>query len=136
MKIQNLQENTKSAVALAPYNGADNDDQDGTGIDLLSFTQCHSALALCHVGAATGTPDSFSIVFTLEDSADNVTYSPVSGKTATRTTAGLSEISFNPSTLQRYVRLNRVLDITNGSSPKVPSSASFLFGAPHRAPLS
>lgn len=136
MKIYNLQENTNSEIGNAPKAHTHSASPvNGTGIDLLGFSQCHSALILCQTGAATGTPDSFSQAFALEDSADNLTFTAVSGASATRTSAGLSEIHFNPAELRRYVRVAVTTTIVNGSSPTVPGSATFLFGSSHRAAL-
>lgn len=137
MKIYNLQENTSPQIGNPPKAHTHSATPvDGTGIDMLTLSQCHSGLVLCQTGAATGTPDSFSQVFALEESDDNITFTAVSGKSATRTSAGISEIHFNPAELKRYLMVSVTTTIVNGSSPTVPGSAAFLFGSPHRAALS
>lgn len=139
MKFHQLQENSKCSIGLPPKAGAASDDDDGAAIALAGQPLFRSGLALCHVGAATGSPSSFSIVFTLEAAGSDNVFTAVSGKTATRTAAGLSEIAFDPNALPAgttQIRMNRTVSITGGSTPTVPTSSVVILSAPSNAPVS
>lgn len=136
MQKYNLQENSKSYVGLASKASAHGADEQGTAIDLSAIPMCESGIVLCNTGAATGTPDSFSIVYTLMECATTGgSYTAVTGATVTVTAAGIAEIPFVPSSTLGFLKVRREVTIVNGSSPAVPTSASVLVSAPHRAPL-
>lgn len=119
--------------AKASVNSAD---EDGTGINLASVDQYHSGLVLCAIGAATGTPSAVSVAFTLEHSDDDSTYTTatdVNGDNAVLTLTGTSAtsgtIDIFPNQLKQYVRLNRTVALTGGTSPTVPTVGMILLGA-------
>lgn len=136
MQKYNLQENSKSYQGLAAKASAHADDEQGTAIDLSAIPVCESGLVLCNTGAATGTPDSFSIVYTLMECATTGGSYTTTGITTTVTASGVAELAFVPSHTLGFLKVRREVTIVNGSSPKVPTSASVLVSAPHRAPLS
>lgn len=109
--------------------------EDGAAINLaLTGKQYHSGLAVLQVGDPTGAPTSFSIVLTIEESDDGVTWTTAKNAaggdaTATRTSAGASVIDFFPNQAKNQVRLSRETTITGGTSPRVPTAGLFLFGA-------
>lgn len=135
MKFHQLQENSKTAVALAPVRNVTSDDQDGSAVDLTALPQFRDALVLCMVGTPTG--GTMSIVFTLEAAGSDDVFAPVSGKTATRTSAGISEIQFDPNALPAgttQIRLNRAVTISGGNT--VETAAALILAAPSSAPVS
>lgn len=136
MKKESLADNTKPYVGLASKANSNSDDENGASIDLRGVAQCNAGIAVVNIGAPTGTPTSFSVTVKLQDSADNSTFADVAGKTTgALAAAGVAEISFDPSTLRRYIRLNRVVATSGGTSPTVPNGAEILLGDPQRRPL-
>lgn len=137
MKFFQLQENTKSYAGLATKASANSDSEVGTTIDLHTLNDPKSCLVICEVGAATGTPDSFSVVFSIEDSANDSSFAALTtAVTTTMTAAGIAELYFDPRVCRRYVHVKRVVTIVNGTSPKVPTSAAVVMGCVKRGPLS
>lgn len=117
-------------------------DEDGTAIDLVAEGQFHSGLALCQIGAATGGPSSVSVVFTLEESADNSVWTTAKDSdganatvTITGTAASTKQIDFYPNQLKQYIRLNRVVTIAGGTSPTAPTAGTLLLGAGRKIPV-
>lgn len=113
---------------------ATSEDETGSGIDLVALGQYHSGVALCHVGAPSGAPASFSVAFTIEESDDNSTWTTAKNSagenaTVTRTTAGTVLLDFFPNQRKQHVRLRRATTITGGSTPRVPTAGLFLFAA-------
>lgn len=78
--------------------------------------------AIVHTGAATGTPDASSVVYTLmeSDASDGTGATAVSGATATHTGANISQLAGQRAC--RYVAVKAVVTFTNGTSPKIPVS--------------
>lgn len=107
----------------------------GSAIDLAGIPEFHSGLLVMDVGAATGTPDSFSVVTRLlECDTSGGSYTAVSGVTMTRTSAGVSSVAFNPGSCKRYVKVGRTVTIVNGTTPTVPNSGTVLLGDPKLGP--
>ncbi len=142
MKCLNLLEVTKVLSNLVPIANAHGNDQDGAGIDQLSFAGCESLLAICAAGAPTGSPTSFSAVFTLEDSNDGSSWATVKDRNGDDLTVTLDEsgevgqLHIRPDECRRHVRLNRTITITGGTSPMVPTVGFLIFGGPKVGPLS
>lgn len=136
MKFYDLDTLVKPLEALPAALSANSDDDDGAAIDLETIGQFHSGLVLCHVSAATGAPSAISAVFTLEESDDDVTYAPVTGAAVTMTEAGIGKIRFLPNERKRYVRVNRAITLTAGSTPKLPNSVALLLGHGRNIPAS
>jgi hypothetical protein len=80
---------------------------------------------LITLGATAGTPTSFSVIATVEESADKSTVTTAtdyagSNLTTTLTAAGtMARLHFAPATLKRYFRLTRVTAFVDGSTPSV-----------------
>lgn len=119
---------------------ANSADEDGAAIDLVALNnQFHSGLVLVSSGAATGSPSAFSVVWTLEESSDNTNWTVAknsNGEDAivTQTAAGVAKLDFFPNQLSQYVRLNRTVSITGGSSPTVPTHGMVLLGGGRQIP--
>lgn len=95
----------------------------GTGVDLQDYDG--EAIAILKVGAATaGTNPTMDCK--LQESADDSTYTDVSGGgfTQVTTTASQQKISLNTDELKRYVRLVKTIGGT--SSPSFPMSAKIV----------
>lgn len=142
-KLNNLYHSVKPYIGLPPKANVTTDADNGTAIDYRALDQFHSGQALIHVGAATGSPSSFSIVYTLEHSTDNSTWVTAPGAlssahadaTVTVTAAGIYQLPFEPDALRRYHRIKRAVTITGGTSPTVPNGAVLLYGDPRRQPV-
>jgi hypothetical protein len=120
---------------LAPIAGSDSDDNDGAAIDLVAQGQYHSGCVLCYSGAATGSPTGQSVVFTLEHSDESgANYTAVEDEDGNDLTATLdadnetAKISFRPNELKQYIRVNRVVTLDDGTTPKWPTGAMVLLG--------
>lgn len=133
----------KAILNLPVKANSTTNDEDGTGIDLVAEGQFHSGAALCQIGAATGSPSAVTVAFTLEESDDNTAWTTAKnsdGDDATVTVTGLTAaqktIDFFPNQLKQYLRLNRTVTITGGSSPTVPTAGTILLGAGRELPVS
>lgn len=144
MRMENLKQSIKTIQALAPKASADGETDNGAAVDARSYEQFNAGQVVIHVGAPTGTPDSFSIVYTLQHSDDNSSWSTApkadtsaaGDATATVTAAGITTIAFEPGRLKRHKRLNRATTIVGGTSPTVPNGAVFQFGDSRKDPVS
>lgn len=132
----------KSILNLPAKANSNSNDEDGVAVDLVAEGQFHSGLALCQIGAATGGPSAVSVVFTLEESADNTTWTVAKNTdgenatvTVTGTAAATKQIDFFPNQLEQYIRLNRTVSLTGGTSPTVPTAGTFLLGAGRQIPV-
>lgn len=142
-QLENFKQSIKTLEALPPLASGHGATTNGAAIDARSYEQYNAGQVVIHVGPATGTPDSFSFVYTLEHSDDNSTWatapkadtSAAGDATVTVTAAGIYTIPFEPGRLKRYKRLKRVTTITNGTSPTVPNGAVFQFGDSRRSPV-
>lgn len=104
-----------------------------------------SAALLVQVGAASGTPDSFTVIFTLQDSADNSTFNDLDAATyaaaglsaaafTTITAAGVASYAVNLQPLRRYIGVKAVVAFVNGTSPKIPVSCCVALTGAHHTP--
>lgn len=107
---------------------------DGTGIDRMGYDE---VTLLVTAGAATGTPDSFSVNCKLQESDDNSTFTDVAdGAITALVAAGTGEVSvIGKPSLKRYIRTRTVHAFVNGTSPKVPVSVAVLLGRPESGPV-
>ena len=82
------------------------------------------------VGAASGTPTSFSVIYKLQDSADGSTgWADYGAANATITTDnGDAEGDVNLSSAKRYIRVQEVTAFVDGTSPKVEGAAVVVLG--------
>lgn len=140
MRLYHLASLIRFIANLPAKSNTNSNDEDGTAVDLVAEGQFHSGLALCQVGAPTGTPTSLSVVFTLEESDDNTAWSTAKNSdgedaTVTLTEAGIGKIDFFPNQLSQYIRLNRTVVTSGGSSPTVPTAGILLLGAGRKVPV-
>ena len=141
MRLYHLASLIRFIANLPAKANTNSNDEDGTAVDLVAEGQFHSGLAVCQVGAPTGSPASFSVAFTLEESDDNIAWSTAKnsdGENAivTLTAEGIGKIDFFPNQLKQYVRLNRTVATTGGSTPTVPTAGTLLLGAGRAIPVS
>lgn len=136
MKIRRLVDFLKVVVGLASKASSSSGTEDlGTAIDLAGQPEFRSGMISYNIGAATGTPDSFSVVIRLlECDTSGGSYTAVSGATVTATAAGSGEIDFDPKSRKRYLKVGRTVTITGGSTPAVPNGANVIFGEPKYGP--
>jgi hypothetical protein len=132
MKLVNLKEFVKLVQAL-PAIASSAGNVDGTSVDLTLQPEVNAGALLVNVGAPTGTPTSFSVVFRLMTSVDDTTYTEVT--TITATAAGVYQVPFRPGSLKQYVRVRRELSFVAGTSPTLPNSAMLGLGDPKYGPL-
>lgn len=93
----------------------------GVGLNVIpGESPAYDAIAIASLGAVTGTPDSFTVVITVEESATlNGTYDTL-GTFATATgvgNCGTLPIKINPA--KPYVRATATIAFVNGTSPKI-----------------
>lgn len=135
MKIIKLADFLLEKVGLASKASSSAAEELGTAIDLAGQAEFYSGLVVTNIGAATGTPDSFSVVTRLlECDTSGGSYTAVTGATVTQTAAGVSSFAFNPASVKRYVKVGRTVTITGGTTPTVPTGAVVLFGDPKYGP--
>lgn len=116
----------------------------GTGIDLRGIANhAQGAKAVVYIGAATGTPDSFTVDAKIEDSADNSSWAQATDAEGNNyamtqaTAAGIGVIdNVDLGRLRRYVRLSITHAFVNGTSPKLGLSGVLLIGNAQENPLS
>jgi hypothetical protein len=83
------------------------------------------------VGAASGTPTSFTGIYKLQDSADGSTgWADYGAALATVTTDnGDDQGDINLSSAKRYIRVVETIAFVDGTSPKVEGTAVVVLGA-------
>lgn len=98
----------------------------GTGIDRSGYD---SLKIIGSTGASTGTPSSFTVTFKLQDSADNSTFTDVSGQSFTITAVNdENTLNVNLIGLNQYVRVVMTPAFSGGSSPTVLAAAALTLG--------
>lgn len=143
MLLRNFGQTVKNFVGLPPKANVNSDAENGTALDQRANEQYFVGQFLVSVGAATGSPSSFSLVVTLEHSSDNSTWvtapkadtSAAGNAVLTITAAGVYALAFEPQRLNRYVRVKRALTISGGTSPTVPNGTILQFGDSRRQPV-
>lgn len=112
----------------------------GTAMDRMTTSGQQGFLScVLHVstGGSTGTPDSFSVAYAVEESADNSSWTAVSGATATITAANTqARVALDLSGRQRYIRASPTVTFVNGTSPTVVVAGVFVFGGALKEPPS
>ena len=120
----------------------------GTGFDRMPagvLQGYQSAAILLNVGAASGTPDSFTAIYKVQDSADNSAWADLSAAVAaeagvavaftTITAAGSAEYDINLAPCRQYVRLVCTVAFVGGTTPALPVSAAWAFGGARNPPV-
>jgi hypothetical protein len=105
---------------------------DGAAIQLVGpGYDYQSGVLVVGVGAATGTPTSFSVAADIEDSPDGTTsWAPVSGTSITPITAnnGQASVKFNLRGTRGYIRAQVTPTFVGGSGPAIPLTATIVLG--------
>lgn len=110
----------------------------GGAVDTAGFS---SAMAIFENGAATGTPDSYTVDGKIQESADGSTgWTDVTGATITQITADNKSAQVRIEGLgtsrKRYLRAVATPAFVNGTSPKALVSALIVLGRARSAPVS
>ena len=133
-----LNSNVKWSPSIYPTNSAEATiDTAATVIDTKGY---HSAMAIVAVGAAEGTPDVQSVIFTIQEDTTSAFTSPTTVSTFTAITAdngsAQAHITGLGTARERYLRIKAVVDFTNGSTPKQEVMGGILLSDPDAAPVS
>lgn len=98
-----------------------------------------SGVAHIALGAASGTPDSFTVTSKLQHSATTTDgdFTDVTGATGTTLTAdaGETQFDFDCVGLKRYIRLIIVVTFVNGTSPKIEVASVIVLGGADHEPV-
>ena len=95
---------------------------DQTGFDRTGYG---SGVLAVNVGAATGTPDSFTVDMKIRHcDTVNGSYADFTQMTA----AGFASVNVNLLGAKQFVCVKTAVAFVNGTSPKVPIAASFVLG--------
>ncbi len=107
----------------------------GVGVDKLGFDD---GMAVIATGAIAGTPDSVSLAVKVQESADNSTFTDVTGATATITAANTVARVKVPDMLnrKRYLRAVVTPTFVGGTSPSIGFSANFALSRKNAEPVS
>lgn len=125
-------ENVKVVSTILPITaaaGATN----GVAVDTEGYGD---GMIVVSVGAATGTPDSFTVAAKVQESADGSTnWTDISGSAIATVTAasktGEIALALNSrAAAMRYVRVVATPAFVNGTSPKIAIGAVVLLGSP------
>ena len=111
----------------------------GTGMDrMTSGGEQGFMSATLHLngGAASGTPTSFTVDCSVEESDDNSAWTAVTGTALTQLTAsGESRLRVNLKGRKRYVRSVVITAFVGGTSPAVPVSTTWEFAGAVKIPV-
>lgn len=119
----------------------------GTGVDravagsATTNPNYDSAVLYTRTGAATGTPDSLTVVAKIQDSADNTNFDdfkPDGVNIATHTVAAAStdgQLSINLRGARRYIRVVETAAFVNGTTPQVVSTSVLVLGTANINPI-
>ena len=97
----------------------------GPGVDC---SQCDGPInGIVNIGAATGSPSSFSVVSKLQESVDNSTWTDITNQqpSVTQTAAGIGLV--RGMRAKQYVRVYHTITFVGGTSPAIPLN-SLLIG--------
>ena len=133
-----LNSNIKIAPSIYPTNsGAATIDSASTAVDTKGY---HSAMVAVAVGAASGTPDTQSVIFTVQKDTASAFSSATTVSTFTAITADNGSATVHIPNLgtaqERYLRVKAVIAFTGGSSPAIEVAANVILGTPDVAPVS
>lgn len=104
----------------------------GTGVDRAGLSGdgplYSSAAVVVTTGAATGTPTSFTITVSIEDSPDNTNWTAYASSVVVASTvnsAAMGNVDLRGA--DRYVRVSAVTAFVGGTTPTVLHGAAFVF---------
>jgi len=124
----------KPALSIAPVSTDGSADVNGSGVDRVGY---YSGVVICSTGAASGSPSAQSVVFQLEESSDNSTFTAVSGATVTIIADDtLGELDVDLSARKRYLRVvcTDATALTGGTTPANFVTASIVLGGADNLP--
>jgi len=126
MQTLKAQSNAKDGVA-----------EDGVGVDRTGF---HSAVLAFNLGAASGTPTSYTAAVKLQESDDNASFSDVSGQALALTDADEDTLSLLDAIdlrgLKQYIRATVTVTFTGGTSPEAVYACNIILGDADAEPVS
>jgi hypothetical protein len=135
----NIGAGLKVVTGLAPLDNAAGT-RNGTGIDRATpgGALATSCIVFGSLGAKSGTPDSLTAIYKLEDSADNSTGWTLYGSAGTTLTAdnGSVQVDIDLRAAKRYIRVAEVIAFVNGTSPKIEGQAVVVLGGYVNNPVS
>ena len=123
-------------LSIAPQESDLSADINGASVDRLKAL---SAVIVCALGAASGSPTAQSFVFQLEESDDDSTFTAVADQTVEVTADDTSvSLDVDCSALKRYLRVT--LDVsessfTGGTSPANDCVAYIMIGGAQERPI-
>lgn len=115
----------------------------GTGVDRMPSgdQEYLSGIVAVSIGATAGTPTSFTVDVSIQDSADNSTFAAVAagfgGPIAITQAVAASQMvtaKFNANGLRRYVRAVAVVAFVGGTSPTIALAVDITLGGVAKAP--
>lgn len=139
--INNIGAYVASTAANAPASNAAGT-RNSTGFDRFSVFS-HSCVLVEYVGAASGTPTSFTVDAKIQHSSDNGSTDAWSDYTApegaaaitTATAAGLVEKDVNLQGAKQYIRVTETVAFVGGTSPAVQSASLLVMGGSTNPPI-
>ncbi len=133
--MRSVYDGVKAVLGIAPIAQANAEALSGA-IDTLGY---NSALVEVQTGAATGTPDSYSVACKVtECDTSGGTYSDISGATATLDANGKHaqiRIEGLGTGRKRYLKISMTPSFVNGTSPKALIGATAVLGRPYKEPV-
>lgn len=133
--MRSVYDGVKSVVAVRPV--AASSAQTSAAIDTKGY---NSAMVIVENGAATGTPDSYTVDAKVQECATpGGSYTDVSGAEITQITADNKSAQIRIEGLgtsrQRYLKVVVTPAMTGGSSPKALIGANILLGRAYKNPV-
>jgi hypothetical protein len=123
----------KNVVGIDPL---DNSAGTRTGpvIDRLAYQSCS---LFGHTGAASGTPSTQSVTYTLQHgaAADGSDMADYASAAAITTDSAGAELDVDLGPCKQYVRVKEVVAFTAGTSPKIEGAATLTFGGGKSLPI-
>jgi hypothetical protein len=112
--------------------------QDGAGVAQLVGPgfEYQGAQMVLYVGAATGSPTGISVVATLQDSADNITFAPVVGAPTVTVGAANTQGSANINlrSCRQYLRVSIQNALAGGTAPTTAVAGILIMGGSSENP--
>ena len=111
-------------------------DVDGTSVDCAGYGSC---VVVAQAGAATGSPTAQSLVFQVQESSDDSTWTAVAGATLTVDADNeILRLDLDLRERQRYIRV--ILDasessFTGGTSPANDIASNIILGGSNELPV-
>lgn len=121
--LHDLPNNAFLGASIAPLSRTTS--ANGTGVDCTLVDGPINALS--HVGAATGTPDSFSVTAKLQESdTSGGTYTDLATQSSPGAQAAAGVVALRGIRTKKFVRIVQTIAFVNGSSPAIPTSGTII----------